>query len=336
MPSTSQVRFFVECYVQWDLLVFIISFRMIAHGGNEKLQARLCEVENSSAIVATWNDIQKLWDCHINEVDFSAYSKNVSKEVLLSQARASFAVVRYSFLQVLEVNLDESGKTVPSGDRRKILLDSLFGIMLAGMIEPLKEEALGLLEARSSLVPMDALISSLSTFVSLAPFGSERVAKEILSQVVASNHSENQQNILGLFLASLCEGYGNASWSKHGAFQTSILFLIDSMDQTMLQKLELKLVNSSFVALKSVPRELAAKGVEAAMFAIRLCKRLYCPSAVYDEKIIWDGVLIGGDGDRDSIRDLEPNVLPEACFRPNDEAFKIIIQSIASMQHLVR
>lgn len=315
----------------------MISFRMIAQEAKTRKQPNCHQAEDSSTSVSTWSDSDKLWECRISEVDFSAYSRNVSNDVLFSQATASFDVIRYCFLQVLEGNNSEIGETVSSSDRRTILQDCLCGIMLAGMIECLKKEAFSLLTAQASQIPVDMLIKSLSTFINLAPLGSEHVIKEVLSKVVNVETSslENRRDILGSFLVSLCEGYGNASWSKHCAFQASIFFIVDSTDQAMLQQLELNLVNSSFLALKSVPRELATKGVEAAMFAIRLCWRLYCPSSVLEENIvIWDGDL--NDEDGDAARDVEPTTLPQDYFRPNAEAFKIIIQSIASMQHLVR
>jgi hypothetical protein len=317
--------------------MFII-FRLVAQEEITRNQLNVDdEGEASSASVAKWDDSEKLWDCRVTDVDFSAYSRDVSKNVLCKQARAGFNVILHSFLHVLDCSERNSGNKMEcdSESKRKILLDCLCGVMLAGMIDSLKKEAVSLFAANLFRIPVDELITSFSVFIRVAPLGSESVVKELLAKFVdiqgTPHHS--QQDTLGSCLASLCEGYGSSPWYKHYAFQSTIIFVIDLMDPAKIEKLELNLVISSFVALKSIPRELFKKGVEAALFAIRLCRRLYCPSAAFNESIIiWDGDATSVDG----MDNAESNTVCQGCCRPNAEAFKIIFQSIASMQHLVR
>ncbi|GAX24432.1 transformation/transcription domain-associated protein [Fistulifera solaris] len=284
------------------------------------------------AIVSTWNDSEKLWGCRIFEVDFPAYSRDVSKVILCKQSRAALNVLRHSFLHALDSNESTTKTECNSECKRKIIRDCLCGLMLAGMIDSLKKEAVRLVTANLSRIPVDELITSFSAFIVVAPLGSETVVKELLAKFVQieGTPDDSQQDTLCSCLASLCEGYGGSTWYKHRAFQAAILFVIDLMDQSTIQKLELNLVNSSFVAIKSIPRELSRKGVEAALFAIRLCCRLYRPSAAFEESIIlWDG-------DNTDMNNAEADAVSQNCCRPNADSFKIIFQSIASMQHLVR
>ena len=323
------------------------------------------------AEVKEWSERDLLWTCRMADVDFAAYNASVSKSVKDRQAAACFRVAHASLSA--EISFRKTADThstvmVPIGD--PALEDSCTLLLYSCLLESPEGKAWKSLRQWVSTLAPTVLSSSFVRLLCEAPPGVEHVGTEVLKMVFALKDDDfdealTREDVLDIFLVKICEGYICSSWNKHGAFQSLLLMMVESMDSPWRRKHELRLVNTSFVVFKSIPLELSSASVRAASFAIEISRSIYNVCLATEGDFIWDSLPISS---RETLQEKQAaeesksltlkegedhNAKPavvgakevgkssnlssrEPPSRPCEDVFRIILQDLASMQQLAR
>ena len=215
-------------------------------------------------------------------------------------------------------------------------------LLYGSVIEPARNQAFETLKSSlSSLLP-SPLGASLTEFISEAPLEGEKTVLDLLKCVVALGDKEyvapnNREATLDDLLSSLCAGYSCSAMSKHSMFQNVVIGLLQDGGNEWAKKHELLLVNSAFMAMKSIPRELSRAAASAFSFLVRLCDVLYgTPKGRHSEKsgFVWDMWPI------DEARTVTSSISEDAeggeSVRPNENVFRLVLNCLVSTQHIVR
>jgi transformation/transcription domain-associated protein len=338
----------VEIPIPLDRCVHLLKLVAFSEHSPPQIPLDQDHITCPDAKVKTWSDRDLLWTCRMSDVDFTAYNASVSKEVKYNQATASLSIAQAAIQAEMSSRSCDNRESRPVDDA--ILQKACIALLYAGMIKHVKGTALSSLKTWiPSLVP-SPLNLSLTQFLSEAPSGEEGVALEVLRLVLALKDEDfeelvTRETVLDSLVVSLCDGYTSSAWSKHEAFQDAIYFLVDSTGEDWRRKHELRLVNTAFVVLKSTPHELSSAAVRAASFAIRLCRVLYGVSSagsVSGQVFIWDSLPLEdmkddkGGSASGSEGGNKPAVTSGGSSRPCEDAFRVILQDLASTQQLAR
>jgi hypothetical protein len=286
-------------------------------------------------LVKEWSDCSMLWDCRIDKVDFESYKESVAKETMHSQASACLNLV----ISALESELSK-GEAVADHDIMQVACTAM---MYGSLIDPLRNKAFAALVRHIPSLPLSPLSLSLIEFMCDAPMEGEQGVLDVLTSVLKLVDGDfgaqlDRQKVLDVILLRLCAAYSCSSWSRHAIFQKAILMMVQESDAA--QSHEWELVNSAFMALKSIPRELSRATVSSFSFIVRLCSELYgSPRVVSDHKddFVWDiWPIDDAKGRRGDTEEQYAFASQAGTSRPSENVFRTVLHDLASVQHIVR
>jgi hypothetical protein len=280
-----------------------------------------------------------LWDCRIEELDISSYSKGVIKDTKKGQALAGMAVLKAAIPATFnleeQMGIDDESS---SPDRfNEILICK--GLMYACMIDSTKIEATTVLQDLAFKMDHFVLAECLSSFLSEPSSFATAVGLDFLIYVLNSDGKDRESGsnslLLDSLICSLCESCCSCSWGKQSGLLQAINTLTSTLGSEWTRKYEVILVNATLLAVKSVPRELSETAVNALSGFVSLCIILYgdrCLHIDSDDNFIWDILAVVGvsPGRSDSTVSSSSN------YRPCEDVFKIIIYEMTSHLPLVR
>lgn len=300
----------------------------------------------SESKVYDWSDRQKLWDCNIiSEVDFDSYKESVARDTKQSQAKACFKLAQTAIktnFSDLEIEKDSLGW---GSEKIQLAEVACLTILFGCTIDCIKNEAFDCFKACISSLPPSCVCSSLSGIMSEASLDSEAVVLDVLKLMLKASGEVSQKEpekgvILDCLITSLCAAFTCASFSSHSLFHKTILVIAEKADDEWRRKHELKIVNSGFVALKSIPGELSRAKVDAASFIIKVCSLLYkvpMGSSSLEGDFMWDVWPL------DEYKKQNGGAMPEKedtseteSLRPIDEVFRLVVHDMVSMQLITR
>lgn len=304
-------------------------------------------VAQSGMTLIDWEDKRRLWDCSLSEVDFASYDTSVARKIRVEQAEASMVVatcvVKHWVSAHLGIDETEGMETRRYDVEEKGAIQAFAALLYAASIKSLKERVWEVISRSVGDLSPFFIKKGLVTFLSDAPVSHVSIATDTLklvlptlSPAIDAAALSRREKLLDECTDSLCSAYATSIWTRHVAYQPAILFLVQSMDSRAKQRHQLALVNTAFVVLRSIPRELSSAGVRAVSFAIRLCTELYGVSLEFstDDGFLWDPLPVN-----DATPEATPSKKPQdgaKAFRPNNDVIRLLIQDLCCADHLSR
>jgi len=259
-----------------------------------------------------------------------------------NQARASFDLLKHAakwYRGAVDVSSDDE---LPANSRilgKTIVL----GLMYAGILESLREDAANEIMSLASLSPAfdNSLCDSFVEFLSEASLQANEFGLDLLRTVVKERDHESSTDVsfLDNMMRQMCGTCASSAWGVRSGILAGVTVLMDELGSKWSLRHEVELINAGLLSVKSVPRELSNVTIQSMRFFVQVCIGLYgCPlkfDMSLDHPIIWDS--LSGCVDGESGKDLDPDKKSdETRNSPSEDVFRLLLSELASPQQTVR
>jgi hypothetical protein len=258
--------------------------------------------------------------------DQQRYGEDVVDKTLARQAEACMVLIRQAIASLSYEAESDISNTSP---RRSETLACLCRCLLFGAsIGSISVVAKSLLMQLYVKGNRKALHDGFVSFLSQRPLTS---STNVAASVVASWSQLVDADMKSL-LTVLC--HSSCSSISSSAPLQAILDVVDVARPGFDPELELLLVSTAIVAIKSVPREFSNKMIEAIRFFVLVCESLYgesWPQEGAETVLIWD--ILSSEGPAIPSADMRASA-SSTC--PVDDVFRMLLIELASSQPAMR
>ena len=286
--------------------------------------------QDEALFLPKWEDTTEFLDRNLAIVDFAVYNNQVIEQTLEDQAKSCLLIVKKSVADGACNDGDKAGCEFNSSMRRDTIVLWCRCLLVTASIPCTAPDAFALLGELYLTNDKRSLHDGLVAFLSsrLSPAVTAEVGVTVVRAWLASDNREAER-LLELLCNECC------SADHVGGLRSAICAMTEELGPSRCRKTEMILINTAFVAVKSVPREISSEMVDSLRFFVRVCIDLYGqPGIVADESdhVLWD-ILSTETAETTSIAGTSaaPNE-----NRPSDEVFRLLLAEIASPQQAMR
>ena len=321
-----------------------------------------------------WHEKKRLWDDSAEDLDLVSYSADVALTTVSSQREACVVVVQTAL--ELFVSSRMNGSVTPRIEFSAPNIRRLGSSLLHAWSHELDDERI---EKSVDSFIRNADDSSLAEV--LAEFvGTSAAADEVVQRALHlddnEGHSLRASKLSSLFLVALCENASREEWGSRARYLHMLLALVKRQGNHWARENEIRLINTAFLAVKGVPRELSNPSMSAFRFFLDICNILYGPSN--HDSLQWDvlatnyseseqrsratmpidsaerldeaskrNVSVQADASssagesgvetKQSTTDTKEGAKEDSsAFRPSDDVLRLCLQELSSNQQLAR
>lgn len=346
----------VELRLPLNQCVYML--RMVSMDSSTQQEAKPLDRSGATATLNAADNIQ-VWDCKIEDVDVSVYSKQILERTRNEQAAASFSVLRACIDLADDNKLDNVSKQQPQMEGQGSFpifpgkpMDDLrlccLGLLYACTLDITKDEGLALLKEFLFKIDLETVSFCLALFLTEPSGAVAEVGLRVVELLLQRRQAADEPLVdddFDVLVSALCQASCSKSWDRYWGPQEALCKLVSALKVGFKRKHEVKLLNAAFLPVKTVPRELSCAAVGAVRIFLKICSSLY--GQAWTKNSEEDGILWPSVSYNPNLEDQESQPMTDeskqrdssvddSVIVPSDDVFRIMVYELASAQQLVR